>query len=212
MAAQTTKTVYLITSAPTDWQGQHRMQGSTDLPHNEAAMDRMRPELEDLCARRSIGTVYTAPDEASEHTACVLAQLAGAAKVKKINDLEEMNLGLWEGLTEEELRERYPKAFGRWRSKPDDVTIPDGETLPEAGHRIGAALRRLLRRSGAETNAIVLRPIALAICTAHLTGENPGDLWPRHRASPPPAVQRFDLPIQQGALRRPALRSRRMSA
>jgi glucosyl-3-phosphoglycerate phosphatase len=50
-------------------------------------------------------------------------------------DLRERSGGCWEGLTDTEIRERYPEEHATW-------TPPDGEPAAAVADRVAAALRR----------------------------------------------------------------------
>jgi len=50
-------------------------------------------------------------------------------------DLRERHGGCWEGLTDTEIRERYPQAHATW-------TPPDGEPSVAVADRVAAALHR----------------------------------------------------------------------
>jgi glucosyl-3-phosphoglycerate phosphatase len=50
-------------------------------------------------------------------------------------DLRERHGGCWEGLTDAEIRERYPEAHATW-------TPPDGEPSAVVADRVAAALQR----------------------------------------------------------------------
>jgi broad specificity phosphatase PhoE len=50
-------------------------------------------------------------------------------------DLRERHGGCWEGLTDAEIRERYPEAHATW-------TPPDGEPSTAVADRVAAALQR----------------------------------------------------------------------
>ena len=67
-------------------------------------------------------------------TAEYLARLAGL-EVKLDKDLRERHGGCWEGLTDAEIRDRYPDAHATW-------TPPDGEPVAVVADRVAAALQR----------------------------------------------------------------------
>ena len=82
-------------------------------------------------------------------------------------------MGLWQGLTPEELKMRFPTVFPQWLANPLGVTPPDGEPLAEAIGRIGSALQRIFRRNRGVTVALPLRPMALQIVAGLTMGLPP---------------------------------------
>ncbi|MDH3585122.1 MAG: histidine phosphatase family protein, partial [Phycisphaerae bacterium] len=134
---------------------------------------------------------YCGVDEASQQTTALFAARSDGGKTRELDDLAEANLGLWQGLTEDQLADRYPKVFSQWKNDPGAITPPQGEPLESIQGRLTSALGRLLKRDGPEPLALVLRPVLLAACHRWLA-EEPLDWKTLHR-SPPPFVQRFDL-------------------
>jgi glucosyl-3-phosphoglycerate phosphatase len=67
-------------------------------------------------------------------TAAPLARLTGL-EVTLDKDLRERHGGCWEGLTDTEIRERYPESHATW-------TPPDGEPSAAVADRVAAALQR----------------------------------------------------------------------
>ena len=67
-------------------------------------------------------------------TAAPLARLTGLEVILD-KDLRERHGGSWEGLTDAEIRERYPQEHATW-------TPPDGEPSAAVADRVAAALQR----------------------------------------------------------------------
>jgi hypothetical protein len=108
--------LHLIRCGETTWEGERRMAGSTDLPLSEpgrqsivAGIDRLRGV--------EIGSIYHSPDEAATATAATLAAPIGA-RTRSSAALADPDLGLLEGLTEQEFSERFPKRFREWQDDP----------------------------------------------------------------------------------------------
>ncbi len=67
-------------------------------------------------------------------TAAALARVTGLEVILD-KDLRERHGGCWEGLTDTEIRQRYPAAHATW-------TPPDGEPTQAVTERVAAALQR----------------------------------------------------------------------
>ncbi|RMD62226.1 MAG: histidine phosphatase family protein [Planctomycetota bacterium] len=179
--------VLLIRSGETDWDDAERLQGETDLPMSESGREAMAALTRSL-AEQPLETIYCGPDEASLETARLLAEQTGA-RVRKIPDLAEMRLGLWEGLREAELLERYPKAYQQWREDPTSVTPPEGDTLLAVAERTLAAAEKALERSQRGAVAFVLRPIVRSVLAAALQQRSLASIWKLREQLAP--VERF---------------------
>jgi broad specificity phosphatase PhoE len=163
--------VFLVEAGPTPWDVEQRISGAVSLPLTAEAIDAVRHLIDGLDA--DVAAVYRhAGDEACDETAKLIANKFGL-RPRDNADLQEVNLGLWQGLTQEELRSRFTKAFDQWEENPLTVTPPDGEPLTEAFDRIADAIKRILRRNKDLRIAIALRPMALQICAGVLRNETP---------------------------------------
>jgi len=193
MAKQPNIEVILVRSGVTDWDEAGRIQGQTDLPLSQAGRNAVGAATQELTGSPA-ELVLSAPDEASLETAQVLASRLGA-KVRKIEGLAETDLGLWEGLRERELTDRFPKTFQKWRENPTSVQAPQGDTVGESAQRILNALARALDRSGKGAIVVVLRPIAWGVVRCWAQDRPLEQLWVALRDNPP--VDRLTLPREK---------------
>jgi broad specificity phosphatase PhoE len=163
--------IALIPCAASEWQEQHRLLGRAELPpspHAEADSLAWVEPLRSLDLRE----IYHGPDELATRTA---GWLAGRLQVstRLVRSLAEVDLGLWTGLTEDELEARYASAHRELCEAPLNVSAPAGESFAEADQRLRAFLGKQLKRNGARALGLVLRPVALALARAALAGEPP---------------------------------------
>ncbi len=164
--------VALVPTLPTAWRRAGRLLGRAELSPESEACEPWVAALEPLL----LAVILHAPDELSARTAQVLAGELGIA-TRAVPELVEVDLGLWAGLTDADLRSRFSRAHRGLRDDPLRVSPPGGEPLEQAAGRIERALRRhVLRRRGTDA-ALVLRPLALAMARCILTGEPLTDLW-----------------------------------
>lgn len=173
--------VLLFRTGHTQWETSGRLGGSSDVPlapEGRAHVERCLKELGPV----QLGVVYCGPDEASVATASALAEAAGA-RVKVVDDLAEMHLGLWEGLSESELEGKCPTAYRQWMEDPSGVSAPEGEQVEDVQARVVGCACRLLEKSRGSGGAVafVLRPVALAVLGCALDGQPYREMWPRAR-------------------------------
>lgn len=175
MAKQQSVRLLLVRSGATEWVDSGRIQGATDLPMSDAGRAGVLAAL-DSVEVPALATILTSPDEACTATADVISERSGT-RAKKCSGLHEVDLGLWEGLLQTDVLERYPKAFGQWRQDPSGIAPPDGETIAESESRIFAALAKAVEKTGPGPIAVVVRPIAWAIIRRRLLSESPSNVW-----------------------------------
>jgi probable phosphoglycerate mutase len=177
--------VLFVRTGETDWERAGRIAGSTDVPLTEAGWDRIRAAFQGLGQVR-LSSVLCGPDETSQAIARELAKVSGGAKVKVIEDLGEVHLGLWEGILETDLQEKCPTAYRQWVEDPAAVHVPEGEGFEEAQSRLIQALGRGLDRARGDAGAVgvVLRPMALGLVGCALGGVATSGLWSMIESSP----------------------------
>ncbi|OYV40457.1 MAG: hypothetical protein B7Z80_04500 [Rhodospirillales bacterium 20-64-7] len=88
------------------------------------------------------GMIVTSPLMRARQTADILAEALGLSAPQIDPDLTEMNFGDWEGLTQAEVKARWPQVLRAWKQTPYAIRLPGGEILPEMRERVRAGLRR----------------------------------------------------------------------
>ncbi|MBL0926810.1 MAG: histidine phosphatase family protein [Phycisphaerales bacterium] len=169
----------LFRAGRTDWEDAGRLQGRTDLPLSDQGASELPARVSELAERNgeaSLQYVYCGPDEASRQTAQAISRRTGG-KVKVLDGLAGMNLGLWEGLLTADLEDRYPTAYGQWREDPSSINPPEGETFSEAEERLLESLAKATEKAWRRGVAVVLRPMEFGLVRAWLAGQGPRALW-----------------------------------
>jgi alpha-ribazole phosphatase len=72
-----------------------------------------------------------------------------------IPDLREIEFGDFEGLTYDEIAERYPDLYRQWMEMPTEIRFPNGECFSEMRSRVLEALDAIERERRGQTVAIV---------------------------------------------------------
>jgi phosphoserine phosphatase len=165
----------LIRPGCTEFDEQARIQGRLDIPLCETGRKEALAAAESLRAYLP-KALYFAACRNAEETAAVLGE-ALKLKPKELDDLQNLDQGLWQGLQVEEIRHKQPKVFKQWQEHPETVCPPQGESLAEATERAEDVLEKLARkhRSGA---IVLVAPEPMASIIRHrLVGEHIGDLW-----------------------------------
>jgi broad specificity phosphatase PhoE len=159
----------LIEAGPTPWDVEERLVGSASLPLTAEAMDAIGHLLSAL--PEPVEAVYRpAANEACRQAGQIIAKKYGL-RPRDNAELEEVGLGLWQGLFPQDVRQRFPTVYPKWEEEPLQVTPPDGEPLEAAIQRVGGAVRRIVRRTRNHCIALALRPMAFQIAGGILRGE-----------------------------------------
>lgn len=188
--------VVLIRPGCTDYDDQHRIQGSLDLPLNQRGLTQVDVLVAELTGA-DLDAIYTDPCEPARSTAETLGDSLNVP-VKEIDGLRNLDQGLWQGQTIEDVRRKYPKVYKQWCDSPESICPPEGEMVVDAMHRVRESLERPLKRK--HTFAVVasepLATLVRCIITGNrpefagessANGEPPRFEWYHVNGAPPPA-------------------------
>lgn len=165
----------LVPAAQTDWRAQGRLAGDTDLPLNEHGHRQAVAYGEAIAALRPTA-IHCGPEAPSKQTATIIAHELGL-KAKTAAALREMDLGHWEGIRQEDLRERYAKAYRQWRSAPASVEPPEGEGVQAAAERLVACVEKIIKRRRDQTLVLTLGQFAFAIVRCRMDDGDYEQFW-----------------------------------
>jgi broad specificity phosphatase PhoE len=178
--------IALVPCGNTEWQDEGRILGRVELPLSSEGQQQCcewARELSPLGLQR----ILHAPDELATQTAGVLARQL-SIPTRALDDLVEVDLGLWAGLTEAQLKSRYASAHRQLRESPLNVSPPGGESLDEAARRLNGCIRKQLRKNGNQAIAMVLRPFTFAMVKCALEGREAAEVWETARHAHGPVV------------------------
>jgi glucosyl-3-phosphoglycerate phosphatase len=116
------------------WNAEHRFQGQTDIELDDTGVAQAERAASLLAALHPSAIVSSDLRRAAA-TAAPLARLTGL-EVSYDKDLRERSGGLWEGLNDQQIRERFPAEHAAW-------TPPEGETTVAVAQRAHAAIERI---------------------------------------------------------------------
>ena len=153
--------ILLIRPGCTDFDEQHRIQGTLDLPLSQRGQEQLARLVADL-EQTPIDVLYTSPCEPARSTAAALGAARGLP-VKEVEGLQNVNHGLWQGLKIDEVRRKHPKVFKQWHESPEAICPPGGEGLTEAIERVRKALEKPLKKKG-HLAIVAGEPLASIIC------------------------------------------------
>jgi broad specificity phosphatase PhoE len=173
--AVSTAQALLIRPGATLYDEQNRVQGILDLPLSENGLVEVRRLAEALASPSQtppLSALYSGPEEHTTRTAEILGKVLGL-RPRRIDELRNLDQGLWQGLQVEEIRRRNNRLFRQWIEDPRTICPPQGEPVTEATERVKAALKPLIRRhqDGELFGLVVAEPLARLV-SCYLRGES----------------------------------------
>jgi glucosyl-3-phosphoglycerate phosphatase len=152
----------------TQWNVEGRFQGQSDIPLDPVGEQQAERSARLLAALQP-AAIFSSDLIRATATAAPLARLTGLTVISD-KDLRERYGGQWEGLTDAEIRARYPVEHMQWLP-------PGGETSMVVADRAGAAMDRIAETLAPGTLAVVVsHGAALRLGAARLLGL-PEELW-----------------------------------
>ncbi len=156
-----------------------RYQGKIDIPLNEAGQaqaEALRRRLEPV----RFDAVYTSDLQRAVQTAqIVLSSHPSGLQPVTTPLLREIDGGLFEGLSWEEINSRFPEDVAHWQQDRTNNAPPEGENLSQVRGRLEAALSQILAAYPGEDQTVLLVVhggiIGLLLC--HLMGMDLNFLW-----------------------------------
>ena len=165
----------LIRPGSTDFDEQGRIKGTLDIPLSdvgEMQVGRIVGELHDI----PIDHLYSSRCRSAEQTAQAIAA-DHRLKIKLLDELQNLDHGLWHGKLIDEVKHSQPKVFRQLQDHPETVCPPEGEPVGMALDRVKVLVARLRRKHPTGTVALVVpEPLAQLVLSA-INNCEVGDLW-----------------------------------
>ena len=167
--------ILIIHPGCTDYDEQERIQGSLDIPLSQRGNNEVVLLIEQL-QDQQIEMIYAPPCQPAEQTASAIAGKL-EIKLKKLDRLQNLDQGLWEGMLIEDVKLKQPKVYKQWQEQPENVCPPGGEMLGEAAERVRVTMTKLLKKHKSGTIAIVTPEPLASLLRQFISNEELGDLW-----------------------------------
>ena len=168
--------IILIRHGETNWNKEGRFQGQIDVPLNEKGREQATKAskyLEEVEFNKAFSSSMKRPYE----TAKIILNNKNI-KIEKIEDLIEINHGLWEGSLEEEIKQKWPEMLNNWHEKPESVTMPEGESILQVSERAICAWNYIcdLQQEN-DTTLVVAHDAVNKTLICHILGLSFSDIW-----------------------------------
>src|SRR5437762_538885 len=148
-------TLYLLRHAATEANLAQppRLQGRHNPPLARLGI-RQAEATRDFLAIRPIDYCYCSPMLRAVQTAAIVAAPHGLAP-QPIEALTECEVGRWEGLDWQTIRQRDAEGYQRFMANPAEHGYPGGESFADVHQRASAALEALLTEHAGEAILVV---------------------------------------------------------
>jgi len=125
--------IFLIRHGQTEWNKALVFRGRKDIPLSTEGKTQAARTGKYL-GRRKIYRIFTSPLMRAVDTANEIAK-ESHCDVRILESLTDINFGDWEGKTLEWVKQNDPEIFSLFRSHPEKVVFPNGESLDSCCNR-----------------------------------------------------------------------------
>jgi probable phosphoglycerate mutase len=160
--------LYMVRHGQTASSRENRFTGSSDPPLT-AVGEAMAKAFADAYASTKWEAIYTSPMLRTRQTADPLARLTGLQATVE-DGFKEIAYGEWEGLRQDEVKQRWPEAFAYWADDVASRGTPGGETAFHVAARAMRVVDAIRCRHHQGNVLIVSHKATLRIITCALLG------------------------------------------
>jgi probable phosphoglycerate mutase len=151
--------------------------GSADPPLSAAGRDQARRAAGSaLLLGPAFREVLTSPMTRCQETARIVAAALGVSVVVD-RELREMDFGLWEEMTFDEVQDRYPEDLLQWTQSAWAPPTGSLETFAAVLDRMGTAAERIASRYAGTSVVAVTHVTPIKALVAHALGAPPAALF-----------------------------------
>ncbi len=166
----------LVRHAESTWNKSNRVQGIK----NPKLSDKGRRQSQLLAEKfngMNFDAVYSSHLKRAYDTAKISLTGLTHLTISTIEDLQEIKLGVWEGMTINQVRQEYKELYAQWYQKPVEVKIPGAETVLEFKDRVVGVLDGIRARHPDQEVLVVTHGGVITLYLAHLLEMDLNRLW-----------------------------------
>lgn len=162
------KTIFVIRHGQTEWNLQRRMQGRLDSPLTHEGNEQAHSHGILLKSLAPIEEMYVSPSGRTRETAYILNSYV-RARISYEEALLERDLGVWSGLSVDELEDTFPRAWQERTEDPFHHRPPEGENLADMTARCAQFLDQVVN-NGIDVIALVTHQVMSRVILGSLLG------------------------------------------
>jgi len=179
--------LYLIRHGETEGAETRRYKGTIDVPLSENGIRQIEKLSACLVKEIKNSSHPASPPLLQEGNGRLLkavycSQLSRAVKSAKliakpyclepviVPALRERNFGIWEGMSFDEIKEKYPEEFTAWAGNPLEFSPMEGESTMEVKDRVINAMDEIIQNHSGERIAIVSHGGVIRVMLCYILG------------------------------------------
>lgn len=160
--------IFLIRHGQTEGNARKQYCGLLDMELNAQGclqVEKLGRRLE----KETIHRIYASDRKRAVQSARIIFK---GRRINKVSELKEINFGIFEGKSHQEIRESNADIYEKWLSDPYNTLVPEGESLMDFQARVTRALEKIVLANSNKTAAVVCHGGTISIILSMINGEN----------------------------------------
>lgn len=167
-------TVLIVRHGETDHNQNGIYQGRLDVVLNDQGLEQAAKLGQWLSGRYHINQLYSSPLQRAYTTAEAIAAGQVAKDIVMDDELQEIDVGEWEGMSAPQAQEASPDVWDRLQSDALYTRRPEGESYWDLYKRVASCLERIVAQHGdEETICLTTHGGCIRVILAHAMGVPP---------------------------------------
>ena len=181
----------------TEWNRVERFRGRYDVPLNTTGLEQANRTAGRIAAWYHPAAVYSSPLVRAMDTAETIAIKCRLSALPS-RGLIDIDYGMWQGLTPQEARQKWPELVANWYDHPQKVEIPGGESLALVRVRATAALDEICQLHTGQEIVLVSHTVVNRLIISAILGLGNERFW--HLGQEPCAINVIEKNEKGGIL------------
>ncbi|MGM1047007.1 MAG: histidine phosphatase family protein [Bacillota bacterium] len=167
--------IYIARHGQTEWNVEHKLQGHQDSPLTELGI-KQAEWLGESIQNEQIDIIYSSTSFRARRTAEIIRSTREIDIIES-NDLKEINLGIWEGKSQTEVKEIYPQEFNLFWNDPEKFNVEGSESFQEVSKRAINKLHQIISENQGKSILIVTHTVVVKLFMAYFEDRLMKDIW-----------------------------------
>ena len=158
--------IFLIRHGQTEGNAKKQYCGLLDMELNDQGclqVEKLGWRLE----KEIIHRIYASDRKRAVQSARIIFK---GRRINKVSELKEINFGIFEGKSHQEIRESNADIYEKWLSDPYNTLVPESESLMDFQGRVTRALEKIVLANSNKTAAIVCHGGTISIILSRING------------------------------------------
>jgi len=166
--------IILARHGETEWNVGEIFRGRIDVELNATGI-KQAELLAEYLSELKIDAIYSSPLKRALKTAEIVAEYY-KLRVTIAPGLIDLNFGKWQGLSHQEVKDKYKGRYAQWLHSPHQVRMPGGESLNDVRKRAVAVMDEVIAKYEGEVVLVSHRVVNKVLICA-LLGLDDSHFW-----------------------------------